>query len=219
MKNLQKMGGIAALYEAVAYVIGMMVFLAVLDYPSVVDPAQKVALLAGNQTIMYTLTLLTYVVFGAFLVVLALALHHRLKAGTPALSQAATAFGLIWAGLLIASGMVFNAGMGAVVNLAGQDPAQAATVWVAIEAVSLGLGGVVEIVGGIWILLVSWAALRAGELSRILNYLGIAIGAAGILSAVPALGELGTMVFGLGQIVWFVWVGIVLLRSNTMVAA
>ena len=48
--------------------------------------------------------------FGVFLVVLALALYERLKAGSPALVQMATAFGLIWAGLAIASGMIVNVG-------------------------------------------------------------------------------------------------------------
>ena len=103
------------------------------------------------------------------------------------MAQTATVFGLIWAGLIIASGMIFNIGMDNVVDLFGTDPAQAATVWLAIESVFEGMGGGNEIVGGIWILLVSWAALRAGEFSRILNYLGLVLGVAGILSAVPTL--------------------------------
>jgi hypothetical protein len=129
----------------------------------------------------------------------------------------AAAFGLIWAGLVIASGMVHNAGLGTIVDLYRQDPAQAAMVWLAIDSVSLGLGGEVEIVGGLWILLVSWAALRAGELPRALNYLGVAIGVVGILSAVPGL-QLLNGVFGLSQIVWFVWLGIVMLRSRSSAA-
>jgi hypothetical protein len=36
---------------------------------------------------------------------------------------------------------------------------------------------------------------------------------AGLLTVVPAL-EMMAFVFGLGQIVWFVWLGIVLLRSD-----
>ena len=45
MKTLQKFGGFAALYMAVAHLIGMVLFLIVLDYPSMSQPAQKVALL------------------------------------------------------------------------------------------------------------------------------------------------------------------------------
>ena len=135
------------------------------------------------------------------------------------MAQTATAFGLIWAVLVIASGTIHNIGMETVVDLYGQDPAQAATVWLAIESVFNGLSGL-EIVGGTWVLLTSWAALRAGELSRALNYLGVVIGVAGILSAVPVLGELGLgIIFALGQIVWFVWLGIVMLRDSSSAAA
>ena len=221
MKNLQKIGGIAALYEAAVYVLGMVFFLLVVDYPSIVDPVQKVALLVDNHAIIYIMYLLLYVGSGIFLVVLALALYERLKAGSPAIMQIATAIGLIWACVVIASGYVFNMGMDTVVDLYSTDPAQAAMVWLAIESVSAGLGGAKgEILGGIWVLLASWAALRAGGLPRILNYIGVVIGVAGILSAVPALGELGLgIIFALGQIVWFVWLGIIMLRSSPSAAA
>jgi hypothetical protein len=214
MKNLQKIGGIAALYEAAVYVLAMVFFLLIVDYSSVVEPVEKVALLADNQTIMYIRYLLSYVVFSIFLVVLALALYERLKDGSLAMMQIATAIGLIWAGVVVASGYVFNMGMDTVVDLYGKDPAQAATVWLAIESASEGLGGAKgEILGGLWMLLVSWAALRGGGLPRALNYLGVVIGVAGLISAVPAL-EMLALVFGLGQIVWFVWLGIFMLRSS-----
>jgi hypothetical protein len=89
----------------------------------------------------------------------------------------------------------------------------------AIDSVIEGLAGSNEILGGIWILLLSWAALRGGELPRALNYLGVAVGVAGILSVVPALAEIFIYIFALGQIVWFMWLGIVMLRSKTSAAA
>jgi hypothetical protein len=217
MKNLQKMGGIAALYEAAAYVVAMVGFLLVVDVSGVADPVQKVALMADNQAFLTILHLITYVIWGLFLVVLALALYDRLKAGSPAMAQTSTAIGLIWAGLVIASGTLYNVGMGTVVDLYSTDPAQAATVWLAIDAVFTGLSGI-EIVGGTWMLLVSWAALRGGELPKTLNYLGVVVGVAGLLTVVPAL-EMLALVFGLGQIVWFVWLGIVMLRGRTSTAA
>ena len=157
-------------------------------------------------------------VLAVFLVVLSIALYERLKAVSPAIAQTATAFGLIWAGLVIASGMIFIIGMDNVVDLYGQDPAQAATVWLAIDSVFNGIGGGVELVGGLWILLLSWAALRAGGLPRALNYLGLVIGVVGILAAVPPLVMLGAFVW-LGLIVWWVWVGIVMLRSSPSATA
>jgi hypothetical protein len=216
MKDLQKMGGIAALYAGVAFIVGMLGFLLVVGWPD--DPAQQVAVLVDNQVSLHVLYLIVYQVWAVFLVVLTLALYERLKAGSPAVMRTATAIGIIWATAVIASGMIFNIGMATVVDLHGQDPAQATTVWLVIESVSDAIGGGNEILGGLWVLLISWAALRAGGLPRALNYLGIVIGAAGILSALPGLGDAG-LVFGLVQIVWFIWVGIVMLRGSRSVTA
>jgi hypothetical protein len=214
----QKVGGLAALYLAAAYLVAMPFFLLVVNYQSVVDPAKKVALLVGNLDSMRVMNLITYVIFGVVLAVLALAVHARLKDEAPVLAQAATAVGLIWAVVLVASGMVFNAGMAAVVGLHGTSPAQAVAAWQAIEPVAQGLGGSGgELLGGLWVLLVSLAALRAAALPKALNWLGVAIGAAGTLSVVPVLQDL-KYGFGLLQIVWFVSLGIVMLRTTSRAA-
>lgn len=169
----------------------------------------------GNHDSMRVMYLITYVVFCLVLAVLASALHARLREGAPTLTQAATAVGLIWAFVLVASGMIFNAGVAAVVELHGTSPAEAVSAWQAIEPVAQGLGGSGgELLGGLWVLLVSVAALRTGGLPKVLNWLGVAIGAAGVLSVVPALRDLGYG-FGLLLIVWFVWLGIVLLRTSS----
>ncbi|CAB1075550.1 hypothetical protein D1AOALGA4SA_3369 [Olavius algarvensis Delta 1 endosymbiont] len=83
-----------------------------------------------------------------------------------------------------------------------------------LDFVQNGLGPKNLVPGGLWILLISWAALRAGGLPKALNYIGLAIGIAGILVAAPALAILGALVW-LGFIVWWVWVGIVLLRHGS----
>lgn len=215
MKTLQKFGGFAALYLAVTYLIGMVLFLVVLDYPSMTDPAQKVALLVEKQMVIFSTNLFMYVFFGILLIVLSLALYDRLKSGSPAIMQVAIAIGIIWAGLLIASGMVSNAGIAPVVALYAKDPVQAALSWQGIEVVANGLGNANgEILGGLLALLVSLAALRSGGLPKGVNILGMLVGAAGIFSLIPGLTELMNGVFGLSQIIWFCWLGIVQLRSN-----
>jgi hypothetical protein len=219
MKTLQKMGGFAALYEAAAYIVGMIGFLTVVNVSGVADPAQQVALMAENLAFLYILYLFVYVVWGIFMVILALALYERLKAASPAIMQTATIFGIFWGCVIIISGMIHNVGMQNVVDLYGIDPTQAGTVWLTIDSVLGGLAGSNEAIGGIWILLLSWAALRKGEFSRVLNYLGVVIGIAGILSIVPALAEIFIYIFALGQIVWFIWLGISMLRSGKSVVA
>ena len=160
MRTLQKSGGFAALYMAFSHLIGIVIFIVVLDYLSLTDPARKVTLTVEKQTIVFATNLLMYVFFGFALVILALALYDRLKSSAPALMQVATALGIIWAGSLIASGMAANAGLATVVALYAKDPAQAALTFQAIESITNGLGNANgEILGGVWMLLVSLAVL------------------------------------------------------------
>ena len=215
MKNLQKMGGIAALYAGAAYVVGILGFLLVVGWPD--DPVQQVAVIVDNQVTQHILYVIVYQVWAFFLVVLTLALYERLNADSPAIMQIAKAIGMIWATVVIASGMIFNIGMDNVVNLYATDPDQATTVWLAISSVTTGIGGGNEILGGLWMLLISWVALQARGLPKALSYLGIVVGLAGIISALPGLGEVG-LIFGLIQIVWFVWLGIVMLRKSPSAA-
>jgi hypothetical protein len=214
MKTLQRLGGFVSLYLAFAYLVGIVLFVVVLHYPGITDPAQRVALLVDKQRVIFSTNLLLYVFFGIALIVLSLALNDRLKAGAPALMQVATVIGIVWAGSLIASGMVSNAGIAPVVALHAEDPVRAARSWEGIESVASGLGnGNGEILGGLWTLLVSVAASRAGGLSRGLIVLGMLVGAVGIISLAPELTDL-TGVFGATQMVWFVWLGIALLRGD-----
>ena len=214
MKTLQKSGGAAALFMAISHLIGLVIFIVVLDYISITDPAQKLAMNIEKQTVIFSTNLLMYVFFGFALILLSLALYDRLKSGAPALMQVATAIGIIWAGSLIASGMAANAGLATIVALYAKDPTQAALTFQAIDAITNGLGNANgEILGGSLTLLVSLAALRAGGLPKGLNILGLLVGAVGIISLIPGLADL-VGIFGLGQIIWFVWLGIVLLRSN-----
>lgn len=214
MKTLQKVGGVSAIYMAASHLIGIVIFLIVLDYLNITDPVQKVALNVDKQMVVFSTNLLMYVCFGFALVVLSLALYDRLKSGAPALMQVATAIGIIWAGSLIAGGMVANAGLASVVALYAKDPVQAVSFFQAIEAVANGLGNANgEVLGGTWTLLVSLAALRSGRLPNGLAILGLVVGAIGIITIIPALNDL-TGLFGIGQIIWFVWLGIVLLRND-----
>jgi hypothetical protein len=89
MKNLQKMGGIAAMYAGIAYIVGMIGFLLVVGWPD--DPVQQVAVLVNNQVSQHILYLIVYQIWAVFLVVLTLALYERLKADSPAMMQTATA--------------------------------------------------------------------------------------------------------------------------------
>jgi hypothetical protein len=218
MNSLQKAGGVAALIMPATWILAFAVFLGVLDRAGLfamdTDPAQKVAILADHHTIAAIGYLASFVLWGVLQVVLALALYERLKTGTPGLAQMGAAIGLILAGVAIMYGMIFVIGIEKVIALQAIDPQRAGTIWLTIDAMNLTEN---EILTGLWLLLVSWAALRVRELPRALNYIGLLAGVAGLLTVVPVL-EASLFVFVLAHIVWYVWLGVYLLRSSPLSA-
>lgn len=214
MDGLQRAGGIAAVAQALAYVAGFALFLTVLSPPADLDAAGRLAFLLAHRAALEAAMLVTYVVTGVATVVLGVAVAARVKAGSPALAQVAGAFGLIWGGLLLGSGMVSTVAIAAVAELHGRDPAAAGALWRAVAVVQDGLGGGNEIVGGLWVALVSTAALRGGGLPRSIALSGLAIGLAGVLTTIPGLGAL-TDLFGLALIGLFAALGVAMLRTPT----
>lgn len=216
MDQYQRAGGLASLVAAATFLFGIAMFATMLTDYTTGDPTpgESVAFLVDNQAALYIWNVVIFIVFGIALVPVVLALHQRLRDRSPALAHAAAGFGLIWAGLVLAAGMVSNIAIGTVADLHDTDPAGAEPVWSALDSVQNGLGGGNEIAGGVWVLLVSWAALQTVGLPRWLNYLGLVAGLAGLVTVIPPLEAVGA-VFGIGLIVWFVGVGVVLLRDAT----
>lgn len=221
MKTTQRMGGIAALLGAATNLFALVTLLTLLEpkgYGSD-DPAQVVAFLADNEGLMRAWYVVIWLVFGVAMILLSLGLYDRLESGSPARAQAVTTFGLIYAVLVIVMGALSINNLSTVVDLYGKNPSQAATVWLTLDSVEAGLGagGGETLVAALWLLLLSWVALRAKELPRVLNYLGLVLGLAGSLSIVLASLVLSA-VYGLGLIIWLVWLGIVMLRTSPVSA-
>jgi len=203
------------LYVAAAYLAAIPYFVFLVDYPSATDPEDKVALLVDHHSSLYVMHVFSFELVAIALIVVSLAVFQHLRDHAPATSQVATAVGLVRAGLLLASVMVFNHGMAVVVDQQASDPHQASATWQVIEPVAEALGGAGgDVLGGVWFLLVSWVALRSAVFPRALNWLGLGVGAAALLSAVPGLGAL-EVAFGLLQIAWFLWFGIIMARTRS----
>jgi hypothetical protein len=214
----QKAGGVAALYVALALLAAIPYFLVVVDYPAASTAAAKVALIVDHYPSLYVMYLATYVLFGIALGVVALSLWERLRAAAPSTTRAATGVGLLWSIVLVASGLIFTYGMTTIETLAATDLPEAVAAWQAVEPVALALGGAGgELLGGLWVLLVSLVVLRGGGLPKALGWLGVGIGVLGLASVVPVLRD-AAIAFGLAQIVWFAWLGVILLTTKAMPA-
>jgi hypothetical protein len=147
-----------------------------------------------------------YALFGVVLSVLVLGLNEKHSAlKTYYVSKLATLFGVLWVGLVIASGFISIIGLGSVVNLATTNIERASETWYLVRLLTESLGGGNELVGGIWVLLISLSNLSSSIFSKWLNYVGLFVGVAGIATIYPD--EIVTEIFGVTQIVWFIWLG------------
>ncbi|MCA0352608.1 MAG: DUF4386 domain-containing protein [Chloroflexi bacterium] len=215
MHSTQKWGGIAALINGFAYIIGIgMVFTLLAPFLEA-SQAEKITFLIEHQNLMALWYLIIYLVAGVWMVPLAIALHHRLQQANSLLIQVTTAMGIIWATTILSSGMLLVNNIKIIAELQQQNPEQTLAVSTAISAVASGLGGAIELPGGVWVSLISIAALQTKRLPKALNYLGLLIGASGIAMTIPAIAAVGTL-FGIGMIGWFLWVGVVLVRTKNI---
>ncbi len=211
----QKIGGIAALIEALLYIIGIAFLFMVLS-PAMDDTSsdtEKLAFILENKTLYQVWHLLIYVVFGLVLVPLTVAIHENFSANSAIGKKVMPILGFIWSALVISSGMISNIGLETVNGLFIEEETTAVTAWEIIGAIQNGLGGGVEVVGGLWVFLISIHGLKESIFPRFLNYLGLLVGGAGILTAVPGLGDLG-LLFGLTQILWFGWIGAAMIQHK-----
>ncbi len=216
LKKIQKIGGVCAILEALIYIFAFIVYGGILVYPNAnASIVEELNFLSENHLTLSILNLVSYVLFGILLAVLVLAIHQRLKNYSPIFSKLASAFGIIWVGLVIASGMIANIGLNYVIEIGIKEPENAMLVWSSVSIISEGLGGGNEIVGGIWVLLLSIIAFKGQLFSKPLIFLGILVGMAGILTIYPL--EIFTEIFGISQLIWFLWIGISMISKPLII--
>ncbi|WP_226647651.1 hypothetical protein [Microbulbifer variabilis] len=206
MKILNRTAGLSAICMALLYFIAFIFFGAFWSYPSDGSPAEKMVFLAENQFSFNVIYILIYLVFGAFLSFLVVGLYQRLKEGSEGIIAVGSLFGAIWVGLVIASGMIANIGLAYAIGLMEVNLEKAFDAWGIIYLMVESLGGGNELVGGLWVLLVSIGALQAGVFSKYLNLFGMLVGIAGVATIYP--NEIFKEIFGISQIGWFIWIGI-----------
>lgn len=216
--RLGRAGGVAALVQAATFVVGMVLYVTLIaagGYGDLAVPAaEQVTFLGDNRAVLHLWYAVIYLVFGTFLVVHALALRERLRPLAPAMAQVATAFAMVWAVLMFGVGMTAIVGGHMVTQIAAGSPDQAASLWLAMHMVVTGMGGGIELVGALWVGLVSLAALRTGTLPGWLSWLGIVAGVAGVVSTGVVGVEAVGAVFGLALIAWYIGTGLVMIRAD-----
>lgn len=208
--ELRRWGALAAPVLALVYVAGIALNFSLLDASGIADPLERVRHLVEHQGAMSTFILVLYTFFGCLVPVVALALHDRLAPGARPLVDLATVFALVWSALLIGSGLVYGNGLAAVAKLLPLDPEAAVQLWRAVETIHEGLGCMVELPGGLWILLTGAAIRRSGIFPRACGGMSMVVGTAGILTVIPTFFVPAAGLFALGGILWFSRMGYLL---------
>ena len=124
------------------------------------DPSGSLSFLLDHQAELAGWYFVLYLLGGAAMALVSLGVGERLSS-VPALARVSTALGLIWSGMLVASGSIALVGQHAAVELHAQNPDLALSTWVSTSVVQDALGGGIEVAGALWAAVVGFAALRS----------------------------------------------------------
>ena len=217
MNTSQKAAGIGALLQGLSFVSVLVLIFAILpgfgfQGPNeFADPAKVLPFIASQPLLAFRL-FGGDILFAVFLILTVMGLYERLQTHSPALMRLATVAGVIATAFILANGTI-GYSFHQLAGLYPQNRETAETVFLTLTLVSSNGAGILT--GGIfaygwWAVLVSWVALRVGTFPKVLNYLGMLFGLAGIGAIlIQPLGFLGVFV----GMVWCLWLGVALLRA------
>ncbi|SEA95932.1 hypothetical protein [Alkalimonas amylolytica] len=211
-----RIGGVAALGMALCYLSMFIIFFGLISVPPGLDTLGRIEFLQQGRLLFAISYSLGYLVFGILLAISLQALQQAMPDKQSALAGLADRFGWIWVTLMMASGMTYLIGLDRLIHLVSIDPVQAQALYHSFWLITHALGGGIELVGGLWVLLLSLAGLKQQWLPKALHLLGLLIGCLGILTVLHTVPYLKDM-FGLLQLIWFSWLGVLLLRSKHQV--
>ena len=210
---LLRSGGLAAIGMALCYITVAVIFFGMLSMPQGLDITGKVGFLQQHYLLVASGYGIGYLVFGVLLAILLQAVQQVFANSSSALFRLAERFGNAWLVLMLASGMVALIGLQMVFRLMETDSQQALALYNTRNLLTEALGGGIELVGGLWVLLLSISGLQQQRLGKALHVLGLVVGALGILTVMHTLPYLKDA-FGITQLIWFIWLGTSLLRCS-----
>ncbi|NQZ26118.1 MAG: DUF4386 family protein [Colwellia sp.] len=220
--TIQKWGGIAAITEACTYIFGFVLFFGVLDASGYNTPERYLEFIIENRDTFFVGYLVSGLLFSFALIILVQSIYQRFKQVSPELMKFTAIVGYLWVCLVLASSLIFLTSLAAIVKYHALDPEQALIIHRTIAIVVDALGGGIELVGAVWLLTISYVGLKSKIFSAWLHYWGALVAVAGILTLFSGLSflsknpffEVTSALFGLGQILWFLALGVALLRET-----
>lgn len=205
-------GAIAVFGMALCYISMAVIFFGLITLPAGLDTLGRLQYVLQQHYLLVAIGYgIGYLLFGVLLAILLQALRQVIADAQSAVAGLAERFGQVWLVLMMASGMVALISMDMTLRLLDSSTEQALALHNSYQLLTNALGGGIELVGGLWALLLSLAGLKHHILPKSLHRLGIIVGSLGIATVLHTLPYLKDA-FGITQFIWFIWLGVALLR-------
>lgn len=212
-KNDFLVSGFTSIGMAACYISLFILFGAVIAFPSGDQTIAKIEYMQQELLLLSVAYGIGYLLFGCLLAFTVHILDRYLSQHNYTWAKYGSLFGYVWVVLMMSAGMISLIGMNMTVDLLATKPETAIALFYAQNMVVNGIGGGIELVGGMWVIVISVLGLKHKQLSTGLNVLGVLVGLVGIMTIWHTVGTLKD-IFGLSQIVWFIWLGIAMLKHR-----
>lgn len=218
-------GGIAAVICALTYVFGFALFMGAIAPPESQSDIARLHSLIAQRDVFYFGYIVIGIVFSLSLIALNQSLQMRFVKSSPVLSNYNVVLGNIWATFVLASTFVFLVNLSLLTKYANTDENNAVITMNTIHIVVDALGGGIELIGALWVFIISYMGWKQGIYAKATHILGLIVGLAGVLTLFSGLSiladnvffEATTAIFGLGQILWFILLGFHLLKDGQII--
>jgi hypothetical protein len=223
MRDVRKLGGVAALVEAVFFLIVPVLFVLVLPRMGLSLAAQGDTTKLLQFSIKNPLLVLfdiAMVIAATAIVALALTMRDQLRDAAPQAMRGSVIAASIGAALLVAAGIGDAYDLLGMGHLYATNPTMATTAYAGVGTLAFGLVWAGMLAYGAWAVIASWVAMRSGAFSPAQNYLGLAWGILAMLTvfavASPTLYLLSLLVPIVG-VIWTGWLAMRLLQVTPAV--
>ncbi|MBE1300879.1 MAG: hypothetical protein GJ680_13355 [Alteromonadaceae bacterium] len=205
--------GFSTIGMALCYISLFILFGAIITFPAGEQIIAKIEYMQQELLLLSVAYGVGYLLFGCLLAFSVHVLDRHFSQHNYTWAKYGSLFGYVWVVLMMCAGMTSLLGMNMTVNLLATKPDTAVALFYAQNMVVNGLGGGIELVSGVWVLVISILGLKHKQFYTGLHVLGVVVGLVGIMTIWHTVGVLKDM-FGLSQIVWFIWLGIALLKQR-----
>jgi hypothetical protein len=211
--QLKFFAGIAFIGMALCYITLFVIYGAVLSTPADVSTPQKIAYIIENKALFNFTYILGYIAFACllcFCVYVTGCLYQHASKTTMAM---ASLFGYFWGVVLLCTGMIGITSHELLASLSTANPEAAEVIFHARTLMTESLGGGIEFIGGVWLILLAVVSLRHKLLSKPLTIFTLMKGVIGVVTLFCP-DELLRDMFAITGIIWFIWMGIALIKNR-----